>query len=182
MQMQMTKFSQWVLLSSGILHVQSDVSFQSCTVSRNCGVLEIVRNNKCEACAAGLTPNSDRTGCEQPPFFYRGSFDGVCQAPSRVLDDALTLTKSARSLEFTNLGKDSGGHAQAEANCNSIPNCVGYGTHYEIDRYYIARATKANTLYCQDPENDRCGSGHPTNGCRVRFDSATNAPYVAPIR
>lgn len=104
---------------------------------------------------------------------YHGSYDGGCQdTPGNW---AGGLWKRADKLGFNQ--KESN-HDQAKANCNSMPDCMGYGSHYSIDKYFIASAT-VKSLYCQDPANNRCGQNSPTNGCYVRFNAATNAPYVA---
>lgn len=90
---------------------------------------------------------------------YYGSYDGVCSGSNFEI-------RSAESFGLENA--DSSDYDYAESFCSHHEECLGYGIHYQIDRYYWA-TDETSTLECSDPANNNCGDGTPTNGCRVKM-------------
>ena len=104
-------------------------------------------------------------------YEYKGGYNGACHS-----DDGNPEAKFTSVLGIENQPNNADGYKVAEAYCNSQANCIGYGIHYSIDRYFFA-GDEVKSLKCDNAAENKCGNGAATNGCRVKFSCGSNEPF-----
>ena len=105
---------------------------------------------------------------------YVGGYNGYCESPDGT--NLMDKWKMASQLGQQNHARNEAGRNAAKEYCNSRPDCLGFGTHYSVDRYYIVSDT-VKSLKCHNVAGNNCGTGTPTNGCYVKFRCTSNTPY-----
>ena len=105
---------------------------------------------------------------------YVGGYNGYCESPDGT--NLMDKWKMAPQLGQQNHARNEAGRNAAKEYCNSRPDCLGFGTHYSVDRYYIVSDT-VKSLKCHNVAGNNCGTGTPTSGCYVKFRCTSSTPY-----